>query len=138
MIVSAVAAGGLAGAPAAGARRARNDLSPRRERTYSALVGSVAVAQGARANPDYLERVSTDFRAWYRSAMPHVRASVNATLDALDERANGRFPQMSRARRANLLRTMSARATAAQAIALASPPFASYDDDGIRCSPGVV
>jgi hypothetical protein len=45
---------------------------------------------------------------------------------------------MSRHRRAKLLRTTSARATAAQAVALASPPFASYDDDGIRCSPGAV
>ena len=136
--MSATVAGGLVGAPAGGSRRARNDLSERRESTYGALVGAVALAQGARADSKYLERVSTEFRAWYRASLPHIRASVDATLDALDRRAGGRFARMSRDRRAKLLRAMSARGTAAHAVALANRPFASYDEDGIRCSPGVV
>jgi hypothetical protein len=124
----AVAAAGLGAAQGAPARRARGDLSAERERTYGALVGAVALAQGARADSAHLKRVAGGFRAWYRASLPHVRASVDATLDDLERRAGGRFAAMSRQRRAELLRKLGAPATAAHAVSLASPPFAPYDD----------
>ena len=53
-------------------------MSLARERTYRALVAATAGADAA-----YVDRTTTAFRAWYRSSLPHVRASVDATLDSL-------------------------------------------------------
>jgi hypothetical protein len=128
-VVGATAGGGLL-AGQAQARRARNDLSPRRERSYRALVAAVA---GAGADAAYVDHMTAEFRAWYRSSMPHVRASVDATIDSLDRRGFGR---LRRRHRLEMLRTPAASATAAQAVALARLPLAATGDR--RCAPGAV
>jgi hypothetical protein len=132
LLAGATAGSGLL-APAAHARRARNDLSVGRERTYRALVAAVA---GAAAGPAYLDRMAAGFRAWYRSSLPHVRASVDATIDSLDRRSAGGFHRLRRRGRVELLKAPASSATAAQAVALARIPLTSRDD--LRCAPGAV
>jgi hypothetical protein len=105
-----VAGGGVLASPAQG-RRAREDLSPARERTYRALVAAVS-GTGA----SYADQTTAGFRAWYRSSLPHVRRSVNATLDAVGRRTDLRGAHAS---------------VAAQAVALTRIPVLSDP----RCAP---
>ena len=137
-LIGAGALAGLGVAESAEGRRPARDLSARRARTYTALVGTVALAQGRRADASYAERACAEFRAWYRGALPHIRASVDATLDSLDRRVAGGFAHLGHDRRKRALRSTGAPAITAQAVALASPPFCSYEDDGLRSSPGAI
>jgi hypothetical protein len=138
LLAGAAWLGGLGAAGPAAARRGRADLSFARERTYAALVGAVAAAQGARAGPRHVTRVTGGFRSWYRASLPHVRAGVDAVLDDLERQAGGRFARMDRSRRVRLLQTTPARATVAQAVALAGPPHAHDAHDELRPSAAAV
>ena len=78
------------------------------------------------ADAAHVDRTTADFRAWYRASMPHVRASVDATLDSL---ARGGVGRLRGARRAELLRTPPS----AHAVALARLPMTA---DDARCAAG--
>jgi hypothetical protein len=120
LLAGATAGSGLLAGPAH-ARRARNDLSVPRERTYRALVAAVAAGT---ADAAYVDRTTAEFRRWYRSSLPHVRASVDATIDSL------------RQRRGRVELSELPAPTAARAVALARLPLTPADD--LRRAPGAV
>lgn len=130
-------AGAFGGGPATPARRSHDDLSAGRERTYAALVGAVAAAQGARASPRHIRRASDNFRSWYRASLPHVRAGIDAILDDLEAQPGG-FARLDRDHRVRVLQTSRARSTVAHAVVLASPPLAFDADDAMRASAAAV
>ena len=109
-------------APAAG-------LAAGRKRTFTALVATVAEANGTRSDGAYLQAATDAFEAWYAEAPAETRALVERTLDGVERRAGQRFSRLSRRRRLAALhgwrhgRRQDARGLAYDAVTLAGSPF---------------
>lgn len=105
-------------------------LAPARRRRYEALVAAVAAAEGGRAAPGEVARAGERFAGWY-ARNPGLRPMADQALDEVkraggahalltesvadgDTRSDARFG--TRGARRQIL--------AAEAVALASPPFA--------------
>jgi hypothetical protein len=104
-------------------------LAPARRRTFTALVATVADANGTRSDAAYLQSAAGAFEGWYAEAPAETRALVERTLDGVEGRASQRFSRMSRRRRLAALhgwrhgRRQDARGLAYDAVTLASSPF---------------
>ena len=132
LLGAAAAGGGVLGAPATARPTAR--LAGWRRETYIALVGAVAATQSPHLGTSYAEAAAERFAGWYRAGAPHLRAGVDALLDAVEKGEPGGFSAASRSRRLSSLRRWSAgdareRALTAEAIVLASPPFGESGDE---------
>jgi hypothetical protein len=109
-------------APAAG-------LGAARLRTFTALVATVAEANGARADVAYLRAAADGFESWYGEAPLEARRLVERTLDGVETKADRSFSRMSRRRRLAALhgwrhsRRPDARGLAYDAVTLAGSPF---------------
>jgi hypothetical protein len=116
------------GVPIAGAV-ANGGLGPARRRTFTALVATVAEANGTRSDGAYLQAAAEGFEAWYTGAPVETRELVDRTLDGVEAGAGQRFSRMARRRRLAALhgwrhgRRQDNRGLAYDAVVLASSPF---------------
>jgi hypothetical protein len=130
-IQSSALAAGLAGVPlgVSAAAAASGGLSPERRRTFTALVATVAEANGTRFDVAYLRAAADGFDGWYAGAPVETRELVERTLDGIERRGSQRFSRMSRPRRLAALhgwrhgRRQDAQGLAYDAVALAGSPF---------------
>ncbi|HEX2232477.1 MAG TPA: hypothetical protein VHG69_03840 [Thermoleophilaceae bacterium] len=131
-IQSSALAAGLAGlplgTPVAGAAKS-GGLSPARRRTFTALVATVAEANGTRFDAAYLRQAADGFDGWYAGAPRETRELVERTLDGVEGNGSQRFSGMSRRRRLAALhgwrhgRSRHAQGLAYDAVTLAGSPF---------------
>jgi hypothetical protein len=113
-------------------------LTPERRRTFAALVGTVAEADGAGADGPFLRSAGSSFDAWYSSAPVETRVLVERTLDGVESHARPGFSRMSRRRQMATLRRLrharrqEERGLGYDAVVLASSPFgpSPYSDAG--------
>jgi hypothetical protein len=116
------------GLPVPGAA-ASAGLGPAHRRTFSALVATVAEANGTRFDAAYLRAAAAGFDAWYAGAPHETRALVERTLDGVEGGASQRFSHMSPRRRLAALhgwrhgRREEMRGLAYDAVAIAGSPF---------------
>lgn len=104
-------------------------LNPARRRTFTALVGTVAAANGPHPDGAYLRAAAGGFDAWYAGAPPETRDLVERTLDGVESAGRGGFSRMTPGGRLALLRgwrysrRSDRRGLAYDAVVLASSPF---------------
>jgi hypothetical protein len=104
-------------------------LGAARRHTFTALVATVAEANGARTDIAYLRAAADGFESWYGEAPLETRRLVERTLDIVETKAGRSFSRMSRRRRLAALhgwrhsRRPDARGLAYDAVTLAGSPF---------------
>jgi hypothetical protein len=129
---SSALAAGLAASPLgvrAAAAATTGGLSSARRRTFSALVATVAEANGTRFDTAFLRTAGNAFGAWYAGAPRETRELVERTLDGVETGSRQGFSRLSRRRRLATLHgwrygsRQEARGLAYDAVVLASSPF---------------